>query len=470
MEGIPPARASDNEDVIWALETAESLWKRNARADAIVWLRRAAEEAAEAGDDDRASALMVEAAALTETLSRKSSHPHVAAVTVPPPGDEEPAVSQTGLSDVDSLLSTAGEAVTKQHPIVPPGDAPEELLDLDDADVISMPASVSVRTPIPTGEPSHEDVDALLEDAPSSDVVTPIFAEDAVLAHLMVPAAPAEAEPPSTGVVESAELETEVEGITRMGADALSPLDLAGIALLSKTSDAQRRELVRTAKVILCTAGVALPEFAFAVILDGEVSATLDPGDAIIARVGQGAGLRRRGATGRADGTEFTALRFTATADDTTLALWTEAALSAALRDDPAIDRDLRADGDRLLAWAAVAQSPMASRLYEDVRLRLVERLQARTLGPGAELVAKGQPVPGLLLVGSGTIVLEGSPPRISGPGEFVFPQATLSAGRATTTARAGDRGAIVLAADRHTTQELWATEPLLLELLATAS
>ena len=80
-----------------------------------------------------------------------------------------------------------------------------------------MPASVSVRTPIPTGEPSHEDVDALLEDAPSLDVVTPIFAEDAVLAHLMVPAAPAEAEPPSTGVVESAELETEVEGIGAHG-------------------------------------------------------------------------------------------------------------------------------------------------------------------------------------------------------------------------------------------------------------
>ena len=48
MEGIPPARASDNEDVIWALETAESLWKREARVDAIVWLRRAAQEAAEA--------------------------------------------------------------------------------------------------------------------------------------------------------------------------------------------------------------------------------------------------------------------------------------------------------------------------------------------------------------------------------------------------------------------------------------
>ncbi len=65
MEGIPPARASDNEDVIWALETAESLWKRDARVDAIVWVRRAASGAADSGDEERAAALLQEAVVLT---------------------------------------------------------------------------------------------------------------------------------------------------------------------------------------------------------------------------------------------------------------------------------------------------------------------------------------------------------------------------------------------------------------------
>ncbi len=52
--GIPPAVDSDVEDVVWALQTAASLWKRNERVDAIVWLRRAAQAAGDAQHDDRA--------------------------------------------------------------------------------------------------------------------------------------------------------------------------------------------------------------------------------------------------------------------------------------------------------------------------------------------------------------------------------------------------------------------------------
>jgi signal-transduction protein with cAMP-binding, CBS, and nucleotidyltransferase domain len=109
----------------------------------------------------------------------------------------------------------------------------------------------------------------------------------------------------------------------------------------------------------------------------------------------------------------------------------------------------------------------MASQLHEDVRHRLAERLTVRVLRPGAELVAAGQPVSGMLLVGYGSVSLdlEGAQPIRSG--EFVFPEATMSAGRATVSASAGERGAVMLVADRRTTQELYATEPLLLELLA---
>jgi hypothetical protein len=94
-------------------------------------------------------------------------------------------------------------------------------------------------------------------------------------------------------------------------------------------------------------------------------------------------------------------------------------------------------------------------------------RLTARTLQPGAELVLAGQPVPGLLLVGVGTIVVDEPIPKVIASGRFVFAGATLSAARASSTARSGDLGAVVLCADRLTTQELVATEPLLLELLA---
>jgi hypothetical protein len=47
------------------------------------------------------------------------------------------------------------------------------------------------------------------------------------------------------------------------------------------------------------------------------------------------------------------------------------------------------------------------------------------------------------------------------------LPNEALSAGPSPVTARAAAGGALVFAADRKTTQELFATEPLLIELLA---
>src|SRR5580658_9818226 len=57
MIGIPLTLETDAEDVAWALQTADALWKRSERVDAIVWLRRAAQAAGDAEDDDRALAL-----------------------------------------------------------------------------------------------------------------------------------------------------------------------------------------------------------------------------------------------------------------------------------------------------------------------------------------------------------------------------------------------------------------------------
>jgi hypothetical protein len=69
MRGIPPTVHTDTEDVAWALQTAEALWKRHERADAIVWLRRAAQAAGDAEDDDRALALARNAAELAEWVA-----------------------------------------------------------------------------------------------------------------------------------------------------------------------------------------------------------------------------------------------------------------------------------------------------------------------------------------------------------------------------------------------------------------
>ncbi len=69
MLGIPPAKDSDAEDVVWGLQTAEALWKRGERLDALVWLRRAAQAAGDAADDDRALELARFAAELSESMA-----------------------------------------------------------------------------------------------------------------------------------------------------------------------------------------------------------------------------------------------------------------------------------------------------------------------------------------------------------------------------------------------------------------
>src|SRR6185369_5255996 len=76
---IPPPSDDDPEDVHWALSTSSTLWSRGERADAVKWLRRAAEQASDQNADERALELMKAAADITTMLS------------VPPPAPSSPA-------------------------------------------------------------------------------------------------------------------------------------------------------------------------------------------------------------------------------------------------------------------------------------------------------------------------------------------------------------------------------------------
>lgn len=116
MAGIPPARDTDAEDVSWALQTAETQWRRNERADALVWLRRAARAAADENDDDRAIELGRAAAELSEALEQASA----AKPSLPP--------IDVSLDDVDVRVSLAP-------------------VSLDSADVQSLPPSAPPSAP-----------------------------------------------------------------------------------------------------------------------------------------------------------------------------------------------------------------------------------------------------------------------------------------------------------------------------------
>ncbi|MBP9113546.1 MAG: hypothetical protein KBF88_12110, partial [Polyangiaceae bacterium] len=82
-------------------------------------------------------------------------------------------------------------------------------------------------------------------------------------------------------------------------------------------------------------------------------------------------------------------------------------------------------------------------------------------------IIEKGKTVPGVIVVGVGSVVIEDDVSTSIEPGEFVFPTEILGAGRAPFTARASDKGAIVLTCSRLAVQELLVTCPPLLEILA---
>ena len=138
MGSIPIAIDTDAEDVAWALQTADALWKRHERVDAIVWLRRAAQAAGEAEDDDRALELAREAAELAEWLAQNPGAPPGVRLT---PTPEPPGTGEA----VDDLLREPDDV-----------DMGEEPTPLPEEDVATLaPPPTVPRSPAPPAPPAH---------------------------------------------------------------------------------------------------------------------------------------------------------------------------------------------------------------------------------------------------------------------------------------------------------------------------
>jgi hypothetical protein len=69
LPAIPPPLEHDPEDVFWALSTATTLWSRSEHAEALKWLRRAAEQAASQGVHARSLELTKAVTDLTVSLA-----------------------------------------------------------------------------------------------------------------------------------------------------------------------------------------------------------------------------------------------------------------------------------------------------------------------------------------------------------------------------------------------------------------
>lgn len=558
LDGIPPSQDSDPEDVAWALQTADALWKRNERVDAIVWLRRAAQAAGEAQDDDRAFILARGAAELTELLAP----PPVDPSTVPPRADagvdeplDEPSPSAPGIALIGFPPALAAAEETPVPPEGGDADFPKEekpgeipapapsaaqahagMLDPWANERISEPplAGRTGRPPPPAAFHEEEVVTSAFNPAKKHSLIPLPFE-----APTEPPAAPEHSDsigpsmhrvaamPPSSGRDEAAPISSfEVmsarsgAGVPRKaappplpprprprppplplpspGRSAVSPaeapsdvislppeavvedvrlsaapspatgpapgVDLTGVSALADLSASARDALALAATVSELAKDEETSGFALAYVLAGEVDVAATIVDAPVVRYAAGSLLRSRGSID-----DEVSIRLIGATDRASVATWKQAALATAFRECPAVDAGLRAAANEMQALVGVSLGALGERLDKALREHVTSRLQVRGLAPGEVVVAQGQPMPGLVVLGVGEIELVTGDEVTGtiGPGEFLFASEVISSGKAPSTARAAKGGALVMSAGRAVAQELLVTCPPLLELFA---
>lgn len=131
---FPRPAASDADDVVWTLQTAAVQWQRGLRADAIVWVRKAADTATQLGHDVRADELRNHAARLAEFLWTDPEETiQDAPIMTPPP--ERPGGRRPNLDDAEEILELeeldAEELEFTENDLPTPDDAVADISEED---------------------------------------------------------------------------------------------------------------------------------------------------------------------------------------------------------------------------------------------------------------------------------------------------------------------------------------------------
>lgn len=131
---FPRPAASDADDVVWTLQTAAVQWQRGLRADAIVWVRKAADTATQLGHDERADELRNHAARLAEFLWTDPEETiQDAPIVTPPP--ERPGGRRPNLDDAEEILELeeldAEELEFTENDLATPDDAVADISEED---------------------------------------------------------------------------------------------------------------------------------------------------------------------------------------------------------------------------------------------------------------------------------------------------------------------------------------------------
>jgi hypothetical protein len=519
MPGIPPTIGTDSEDVAWALQTAEALWKRSELLDAIVWLRRAAQAAGDAEDDDRALALARDAAELAEWMEQRG--PTGADATEETPVASDIVVEEASeLDDGDDNVPTIAPPPLSPAPPRPPAaptprtPPPHAARAAEEQPERSPSASMAAaKAHVPTAAEVHAGMldpwaegeapttggpgqaaaampplppPARLPSVHHEPPAPPPPAPRAPSVHHEPPAPPPPAprapsvhhEPPApppaparTPSVPSQPAlpppkAPDEDVVTSAPPPPRAALDLAQVEALGDLPDDARDAFAAAAKVQDLGIDDEVSGFALALVLEGSLDLAATIVDTPADRLEVGAILRARGTIAHAS-----PLRLIGATDGARVATWDDDAVTRAFHSCPWVEDDLRAAGDRYQALVGVTLGPLGDRLDPSLRAEVTSRLNIRALEEHEVCAAQGTPVPGLLIVGAGELELLGDDGQPNGsvlsPGDFLFAAEALRAAPAPQTARAAKGGALVLYADRSLAQELLVTCPPLLEIFA---
>ena len=397
------------------------------------------------------------------------------------PPEQERAATESSMAD---LAATANETSSTEEAGGPPpstsrglgrlGSGPPEALLIDDQRAsattevpppskISVPAQVTVTTELPPAFQSSESPPLLTmsELPPTRTSPVPIPSES--LPPSLPPEVPSEqqlSERPSAPISADGLEEPASSAVPSIHGVALS--DVRGLCDLPE--DVQRL-LRKRARIERMGTGEDLSFFAVVLVLEGWVKLMPAIADVTCAMASAGDVVFTQGTL--EDGV---ALRVTAGQNGTTLATWDKATFTEITEACPWVADELRLIADSFQALAGTTLGPLGERLDDSLREVVTSKCQVLTLLPHEVLVCEGKPVPGMHIVGAGTVELldkAGALVATCAPGDFLLVDQVLAGGMSPHTARAASGGALVLFAPRMVAHELLVSVPPLLEILA---
>jgi len=376
-----------------------------------------------------------------------------------PPPEEELAPRPLSLAPAVDEYDDE-DVVTSARMEVPPAEP---------AVVMTAPVPASAPPPLrkkapapPPAAPTDSGVVSSLSEQSATAVIRE--AADPPTMEVPVPVIPPAAIPPaarfppeqtlvSAGVVKADKPVSETPAV-----------DLSAVEELGDLPDDARAELQKNAAVHRLAREEELMGFALAYVVSGEVDVAAQIVDAAAERLRAGAVLKAKGTVA-----ESVPLRLIAATDGAVVATWEAEQIEPAFKSCPWVEDDLRASANRMQALVGITLGSLADRLDASLRAQVTSRLELREIGEGEVIIEQGQPIREMAIVGQGTIELL-SGDEIVGQvtvGEFLFPAEILGGGKASSTARAGKGGVLLLVSDRAIAQELMVTCPPLLEIFA---